>query len=106
MRMEDPIPTFSYLVEQLKAKHPNLAFVHVVEPRVDAATTRDSYPEEWSNDFIRDIWAPRPLISAGAYTRESAIEAADKKGDIIAFGRHFISNVSTRFSKAAGRLTR
>lgn len=48
-----------------------------------------------SNDFIRDIWRPRPLISAGGYTRETAIDVAEKKGDLIAFGRSFIGNVST-----------
>lgn len=30
MRMEDPIPQFSYVVEQLKVKHPDLAYIHVV----------------------------------------------------------------------------
>ena len=30
MRMEDPIPQFSYVVEQLKARHPDLAYIHVV----------------------------------------------------------------------------
>ncbi len=47
-----------------------------------------------SNDFIREIWAPRAIISAGGYTRQSAIETADTKGDLIAFGRPFIGNVS------------
>lgn len=47
-----------------------------------------------SNDFIRDIWAPRPIVSAGGYTRDIALEVAEEKGDIIAFGRPFISNVS------------
>ena len=30
MRMEDPIPTFTYLVEQLKLRYPRLAYLHVV----------------------------------------------------------------------------
>lgn len=45
-----------------------------------------------SNDFIRAIWSPRPFISAGGFTRDLAIEAADTKGELIAFGRHFIAN--------------
>ena len=94
MRMEDPRPTFSYFVSQLKERHPDLAYIHLVEPRIDGAQTRDTpTPSDWSNDFLRDIWAPRPVISAGAYARESAIETADKKGDLIAFGRYYISNV-------------
>ena len=32
MRMEDPIPTFSYVVQQLKERYPNLAYVHAVGP--------------------------------------------------------------------------
>jgi hypothetical protein len=50
-----------------------------------------------SNDFIREIWQPRPLISAGAYNRDLAIRAAET-GDLIAFGRAYIPNVSSIFS--------
>ncbi|KAK0199331.1 hypothetical protein DFS33DRAFT_1268691 [Desarmillaria ectypa] len=92
--MKDPIPTFSYFVSKIKEKHPDLSYIHVVEPRIDGAETRN--PEDFSpnssNDFLREIWAPRPYIAAGAFTRETATEAADEKGDIVAFGRHFISN--------------
>ncbi|KAK0460503.1 uncharacterized protein EV420DRAFT_1306399 [Desarmillaria tabescens] len=92
MGMEDPVPTFSHLILKIRERHPNLAYIHVVEPRISGPFTRDEVPPGESNDFIREIWAPRPLISAGAYTRESAMETADTKGDIIAFGRYFISN--------------
>ena len=95
MHMKDPKPTFGYLVSQIKEQHPDLAYIHLVEPRVDGATTRDSYPGEWSNDFIREIWAPRPLITAGGYNRKLAIDVAETKGDLIAFGRAFIANVSS-----------
>jgi NADPH2 dehydrogenase len=47
-----------------------------------------------SNDFLRAIWGERPFISAGGHTRESGLEFADKHGDLIAYGRLFISNVS------------
>lgn len=30
MRMEDPVPTFTYLVEKFKETHPGLAYIHVV----------------------------------------------------------------------------
>ncbi|KAI0826127.1 hypothetical protein BC629DRAFT_1586969 [Irpex lacteus] len=45
-----------------------------------------------SNDFIRTIWKPRPFISAGGYSRELAIKAAEEKEDLVAFGRHYIPN--------------
>ena len=47
-----------------------------------------------SNDFVRKIWAPRPIISTGGYDRKLAMEVADNQGDLIAFGRSFIANVS------------
>ncbi len=32
MREENPVPTFTYLVNKLKEKHPDLAYIHVVAP--------------------------------------------------------------------------
>jgi NADPH2 dehydrogenase len=32
--MADPIPTFTYFVKQLAEKHPSLAYIHAIEPRV------------------------------------------------------------------------
>ncbi len=79
MRMKDPIPTFSHLVSRVKELHPDLAYIHVVETRVDGAAdaAAEDIKEFETNDFIRKIWAPKPLISAGGYTRESGIETAD-----------------------------
>ncbi|KAF7798996.1 hypothetical protein EIP86_010226 [Pleurotus ostreatoroseus] len=91
MRMENPKPTFTYLVNKISEKHPNLAYLHLVEPRAEGNTDRVVRPGE-SNDFLRDIWAPRPFISAGGFTRELALEHADKTGDLVAFGRSYISN--------------
>ncbi|KAJ6513595.1 FMN-linked oxidoreductase [Mycena vitilis] len=96
MGMQQPIPTFEYLVRQLLERHPELAYIHAIEPRIDSTTLRAVVPEGWSNDFIRDIWVSptgqRRFISAGGYTRSLALEFAEDKGDIIAFGRQFISN--------------
>ncbi|KAI0691499.1 FMN-linked oxidoreductase [Cytidiella melzeri] len=91
MRMEDPIPTFRYIVQQLVEKHPNLAYIQVVEPRVNGNVDRDVEEGE-TNDFIRNIWSPRPLISTGGYNRELALEVAENNGGLIAFGRHYIPN--------------
>lgn len=103
MRMSDPVPQFSHFVSSLAEKHPDLAYVHLVEPaRGPPIVPNGPGPDERdaaelakeSNDFFRKIWAPRPLITCTEYTRETALEVAEKKGDIIAFGRLFISNVS------------
>ncbi|CAL1711075.1 unnamed protein product [Somion occarium] len=91
MRMKDPIPTFKYLVSHIKELYPDFAYIHVVEPRVNGNTDREPEKGE-SNDFLREVWKPRPFISAGGYNREIALEVADMTGDLIAFGRYYISN--------------
>ena len=37
MRMHDPVPQFSYLVDQIKQRYPNLAWLHVVSPGLPLA---------------------------------------------------------------------
>ncbi|KAK7030476.1 hypothetical protein VNI00_014063 [Paramarasmius palmivorus] len=94
MGMADPKPTFSYLAKELKDRHPKLAYLHVVEPRIAADHDADSAaPPHSSNDFLREIWAPNVFISAGGYTRDTALNAAEKGGrELIAVGRYFTSN--------------
>lgn len=111
MGMQDPKPTFGHLVKQLRALHPGLSFIHAVEPRVSDGSW--VVPNESSNDFIRRIWVDnlhdsqaekekgnekrRVMISAGGYTRDLGMGYADKNGDLIAYGRLFIANVSFFF---------
>lgn len=84
--MKDPNPTFAHLVTRISELYPNFSYLHVVE-------SRDPILD--SSDFLRNIWSPRQYISNLGYTRESAIAAADKNGDLISFGQLFISNVSS-----------
>ncbi|KAH6910508.1 NADH:flavin oxidoreductase/NADH oxidase [Coprinopsis sp. MPI-PUGE-AT-0042] len=101
MKMDDPVPQFEYFISQLAGLHSNLAYIHLVEPGVDKFSATgfvpDVVPESETNDHFRKIWAPRAFISCGNYTRNTAIETAEKKGDIIAFGRHFITNPDLPF---------
>ena len=91
----NPVPVFSYLVEELRRRHANFGYLHVVEPRVQGIFDRDEREvEKQSNDFLRAIWAGKPWISAGGFSRDSAIKQADEKGELIAFGRYYTSNVS------------
>ncbi|KAJ7113245.1 FMN-linked oxidoreductase [Mycena crocata] len=92
MLMEDPIPTFSHVVRSLRA-FPLLAYLSIIEPRVAGNITVEATADNarHSNDFIREIWGTRTLISGGAYTRETALERAEN-GEIIAFGRAFLAN--------------
>jgi NADPH2 dehydrogenase len=92
--MTDPLPQFSHFVTALKERHPKLAYLHLVEPRISGSENRTVGNHE-SNDILREIWQPLPYISAGGYlTREDAIQVAEQKGGLIAFGRMYISNVS------------
>ncbi|KAJ7478761.1 hypothetical protein B0H11DRAFT_2028590 [Mycena galericulata] len=93
MGMTDPLPTFSYVISQLAARHPTLAYIHLVEPRISGNVTREenAIGTQESNDTLRAIWAPRPVIRAGGFTRETALEAG-RSGDLVAFGRFYISN--------------
>jgi NADPH2 dehydrogenase len=82
---------FSYLVAELRRRHPNFAYLHVVEPCVQGHLDRAVEGE--SNDFLRAIWAGKLWISAGGFLRDSAIKQADEQGELIAFGRYYTSNV-------------
>lgn len=91
MRMKDPVPQYTHFITSLKAAHPNLAYLHAVEAlERDQRTPAPSQP----NNFIRDIWLPKPFISAGGYARQTAIDQAEEfDGNLIAFGKLFIANV-------------
>jgi NADPH2 dehydrogenase len=82
---------FSYLVKELHRRHPNFGYLHVIEPRVQGVVDRSFEGE--SNDFLRTIWAGKPWIAAGGFSRESAMKQADEHGELIAFGRFYTSNV-------------
>ncbi|KZV64371.1 FMN-linked oxidoreductase [Peniophora sp. CONT] len=91
MGMKDPVPTFKTLVERIHSKHPDLAYIHVVEP--------DAYGEGSvaegvvrSNDFVDEIRLPKPVIHTQGYERAKALEAAEKEGVLVGFARAFIGN--------------
>jgi NADPH2 dehydrogenase len=93
MKMKDPKPTFSYLVSRVSELYPELSYLHVVEARF-AGDDDGSAEGAESSDFLREIWSPKTYVSAGGYTRQSAMRQSDETGELIAFGRMFISNVS------------
>jgi NADPH2 dehydrogenase len=92
MRMKDPTQTFAHFVSRIRDLYPKLAYLHVVQPRVLGDSDGRSAGETESNDFLREIWFPRPFISAGGFTVETATEVADRSGELIAFGRLYIAN--------------
>ncbi|KAF8837212.1 FMN-linked oxidoreductase [Paxillus ammoniavirescens] len=95
MKMPNPRPTFAYLAMALRDKHPNMAYLHVTESRVDTDLPNNG---DEVNDFLREIWnggeggKKRIFISAGGYTRDTALSTAKELGGLVAFGRLYISN--------------
>ncbi|KAJ6564096.1 hypothetical protein B0H19DRAFT_1219718 [Mycena capillaripes] len=94
LRPRDPRRSPTYLVSALRNDFPRLVYLHIVEPRVKSSLTVEASAHNvgHSNDFIRALWGggTRKLISAGGYTRASALERAER-GEIIAFGRPFLA---------------
>ncbi|KXN89084.1 putative inactive dehydrogenase EasA [Leucoagaricus sp. SymC.cos] len=96
MGMDDPVPQFSHFVSTLKREFPDLAYIHVVEPRVsgDRDNKTPLQGRQATNDFLRDIWFSRPFISAGGYDRQEAIRQANaRENELIAFGKIFLANI-------------
>lgn len=98
MKMDDPIPQFSYLAQQLQKL--NLAYLHIVESRISGAGDIEGSEQV---DFLVDIWAPSgTVVLAGGFTPETAAEMLEKMGPngknvAIAFGRTFLANPDLPF---------
>ncbi|KAL1903155.1 hypothetical protein Sste5346_000439 [Sporothrix stenoceras] len=101
MRMEDPVPQFTDLVTRLKPL--GLAYLHVIEGRVQANADLPAHIVAEPVDFVVDIWGTTsPVIFAGGYNAQTARERVDseqKKVEggktreaLVAFGRTFVSN--------------
>lgn len=90
MRMADPVPQFTHVINELGAL--DLAYLHLIEARVNGNVDSDDREQP---DFAITAWnAQKPVILAGGYTAESAREVTAKWGSrdiLVGFGRHFIS---------------
>lgn len=106
MKMADPHPQFSYVTKELKKL--DLAYLHLVEPRITgAADIVGEIPASENLDFLVDIWDNQsPVLLAGGYRPDSAVAAADvtypDKDVVIVFGRYFISNPDLVFRVEKG----
>jgi NADPH2 dehydrogenase len=91
---DTPYETFGYITKTLQERHPDLAYVHFIEPR----------NETDSLDPFRKIWKGT-FVTAGGYTTDAqrvvdlaitdvkrVFDLAEKTGNLIAFGRLFIAN--------------
>ena len=88
MKMKDPIPQYTYLINELRKF--DLAYLHLVDSRMGSAAgeTLEFALEAWDNKA--------PVLIAGGLEAETARKTLDveyKNYDVVAvFGRHFIAN--------------
>lgn len=91
MKDSDPAALFGYVADELDKL--GLAYLHIIEPRVNGNIIDESKDQNpLAARMIRKHYRG-PIIAAGGFTPESA-EAivAEGSADLVAFGRHFISN--------------
>jgi N-ethylmaleimide reductase len=90
MSDSDPAATFGYVTMQLDRL--GIAYLHVVEPRIKGTEEISHGRPPIAAQHLRPKFS-RTLIAAGGFTPASA-EAIVTFGDadLVAFGRHFISN--------------
>ncbi|EKG17706.1 NADH:flavin oxidoreductase/NADH oxidase [Macrophomina phaseolina MS6] len=91
MRMQDPVPQFTHLIERLRDM--KLAYLHVVESRVN--NIQDVEKTE-GIEFALEAWGKdKPVLVAGGFKPDSAKKAVDeeyKEWDVgVVFGRYFVS---------------
>ncbi|PLB50101.1 NADPH dehydrogenase [Aspergillus steynii IBT 23096] len=102
MRMDGLHTQFTHLVEGLGRL--NLAYLHVVEPRISGGMTVEAADED--NSFLLNAFGDKgAIILAGGFTGESAekaIQAHPGHRVAIAFGRHFLANPDLPFRIAKG----
>ncbi len=88
----NPLELFTYVIRELSTR--GLAYLHVIEARGSEIGLTDKLNDGALNNAA--LFRPAftgPLISAAAYTRQSAAEVL-KLGhaDAVAFGRSFVAN--------------
>lgn len=94
MGMEDPVPTFTYLVEQLRTM--NLAFLDLIEARIRGNDDADCGGDKDVSAFVHAWGKSTPVMLSGGFSPETARKAVDetyKDYDMaIVFGRYWTSN--------------
>jgi len=90
MSDSDPVALFSYVADKLNQF--DLAYLHLIEPRVGGSITTNPEKGMAATQQLRPIFMGK-LIAAGGFepdTAETAVE--DGLLDAVAFGRYFVSN--------------
>ncbi|CAO3686602.1 unnamed protein product [Rhizopus stolonifer] len=82
----DTLGTWDYATQALQKKHPQLAYIHFAETRSTESGTCDL-------DCFCKVWKG-PFITTGNFSTDLtyAHEVVNSTGNLIAFGRAFLSN--------------
>ncbi|KAF2769347.1 FMN-linked oxidoreductase [Teratosphaeria nubilosa] len=94
MLMDDPVPTFTHLVSELKKL--NIGFLDLIQARIRGNDDSDVAADK-DVSWLIQLWGNMsPVLLSGGFTAESAKHAVDveyAEYDVgIIFGRYFTSN--------------
>lgn len=92
IRDSNPLELFTFVIQELNERH--ISYLHLVEAKGSEMGLTDELHEDAVNNaaLFRALFNG-PLLSAAAYTPESAALAIENNhADAIAFGRLFIAN--------------
>lgn len=99
MLMQEPEPTFAYLLTQLRPL--GLSYLHLIEARIKGNDDADCGGEQTVAWMVKQWDRASPIVLAGGFNPLSARLAVDNtyKDDevIIAFGRYFVANPDLAF---------
>jgi N-ethylmaleimide reductase len=86
----DPRALFDYLARELNRF--GLAYLHIIEPRVKGNVVVAEGQAPVAAEHLRTIFKGR-IVAAGGFEPETAAAIVEKgDADLVAFGRHFVSN--------------
>jgi NADH:flavin oxidoreductase / NADH oxidase family len=90
MSDSDPDALFDYVANELNQF--GLAYLHIIEPRVSGNVVTAEGQYAIASARLRKIFNGR-IIAAGGFEPDTAEEVVEKgDADLVAFGRHFLSN--------------
>jgi N-ethylmaleimide reductase len=90
MSDSNPDATFGYAADELRKF--GIAYLHLIEPRIKGnVAIKDGLPPVAAGKMKKIFKGT--IIAAGGFEPDSAEEIIEKgDADLVAFGRHFISN--------------
>lgn len=102
MKMDDPVPQFVHLVNQLRSL--DIAYLHIIESRV--TNSFDVEKTQGIEPFLQAWGKEKPVLLAGGFNSTNAIEAVDHEyqdyNAAVVFGRYFISTPDLPFRMKHG----